>query len=324
MAAFSFACFSSGNVAHPPIPFAPPELQSSTPRPAPGHIPAPCPWHRAGRGGAGRGRAPGRAAGGSTGLGGAVPAETVPGWAGPAPLFPPALRPDKMAEGRRLAACVAAGGFVGPSSVRGLPGRAQAVRPWPRFFHYAIKRGAAGAAACALSALKWHRDIWARIRRKRMVPWCAEGLNTDHSYRKPVRRYVHQQRGIAGLKQGADETRLEIRNSSRKNIPRKVTAFGRSHRKKSIGMHLSVGPVGNQDAGFHLSSCCRGFVIRWQEASVFHVTPHATSCSSFAWNKLQFHPVVGFVIVHMQIVQGLLHNTDCSPCFYVPVVLFSS
>lgn len=157
-----------------------------------------------------------------------------------------------------------------------------------------------------------------------MVPWCAEGLNTDHSYRKPVRRYVHQQRGIAGLKQGADETRLEIRNSSRKNIPRKVTAFGRSHRKKSIGMHLSVGPVGNQDAGFHLSSCCRGFVIRWQEASVFHVTPHATSCSSFAWNKLQFHPVVGFVIVHMQIVQGLLHNTDCSPCFYVPVVLFSS
>lgn len=105
MAAFSFACFSSGNVTHPPIPFAPPELQSSTPRPAPGHIPAPCPWHRAGRGGAGRGRAPGRAAGGSTGLGGAVPAETVPGWAGPAPLFPPALRPDKMAEGRRLAAC---------------------------------------------------------------------------------------------------------------------------------------------------------------------------------------------------------------------------
>lgn len=128
------------------------------------------------------------------------------GWAGPAPLFPRAVRALKMAAGRRRGRCAWAGaGRCCGARLAAPPPRHTARKPRrdPRSSPCTIKRGAAGAAgqaACVLlAALKRHRDTWARTEQSGWRPG-AEGLNKDHCYCKRECRYVYLERGTAGLK----------------------------------------------------------------------------------------------------------------------------
>lgn len=121
------------------------------------------------------------------------------GRAGPGPAPRGQTRWRRGGGWRRRGPAPAAGGAAGRPRGHGPGNRAVSPASSPALLTKGCRGGRRGSM-CPVCSAEMTPGCLGTDGGERVVPRCTEGLNKDHCYCKAICRYVHQQRGSAGLK----------------------------------------------------------------------------------------------------------------------------